>query len=343
MEENNVNCPPFFSIIIPVYNVGKFLEQCIESVLVQKEENYEIILIDDGSTDFSGEICDKYAERDGRIRTFHQKNSGLGVARNTGISYAKGTWILFLDSDDYWIPNTLEKISRAIREQEGRKLFVFRYMEDHGGKIIPSPHHGFESGVDKITDLLQFLERYEKTAGWAVWKLAIHRSLIYEEETLFFLDNVSHGEDLYWLLRLFQRACEATYCDVDIYRYRVRRGSLSESSPQNCLKWRESLNNTFDWFCVNEKFDRNGEIKQFIALHYMPYIFDSASMETVSEWEKHYDEMKKILGYISLDTCGKRGKILLKLAEMPKKVCFFGCIFLKKVGKWRLKSVKVNE
>lgn len=337
MEKKKIENAPLFSIIIPIYNVDQFLRQCIDSVLAQKIDDYEVLLIDDGSVDCSGEICDEYAEKDNRIRVWHQKNSGLGMARNTGIFHAKGTWILFLDSDDYWIPDTLEKIYKAILENGQSRLFAFRYMEDYDGQVRPAPQKGFVSGVDCIDDFPQFLTRYELTAGWAVWKLAIQRELIYQEETLLFLENVSHGEDLYWLLRLFQRAREITYYDADIYRYRIRPGSLSGMDCKNCLKWRESLNNTFDWFDVHREYDQDGYIKKYIAMHYLPHIFDSASLNSKFMWKERYGEMQKILKYLPPETCGKRGKILLILSGLSKEICFWGCLFLKKAGRWSQK------
>lgn len=89
------------SIIVPVYNVEKYLQRCIESILAQTFADFELLLIDDGSKDKSGDICDKYAARDSRIRVFHKKNGGVSSARNLGIEHAKGEWITFVDSDDW--------------------------------------------------------------------------------------------------------------------------------------------------------------------------------------------------------------------------------------------------
>lgn len=97
MESSNV-----FTIVIPVFNVIEYLSQCVQSVLSQEFYNYEIILVDDGSTDGSGERCDELARHDNRIRVIHQENQGLSAARNTGICAAGGKYVIFLDSDDYW-------------------------------------------------------------------------------------------------------------------------------------------------------------------------------------------------------------------------------------------------
>ena len=104
---------PLISLVIPVYNVEKYLDKCMESVLAQTYDNYEVILVDDGSTDNSGKMCDEYAERDSRVTVYHQKNSGVSVARNVGIENAKGEFISFIDSDDWVDESYLEKLVNA--------------------------------------------------------------------------------------------------------------------------------------------------------------------------------------------------------------------------------------
>ena len=92
---------PQISIVVPVYNVEKYLERCIDSILAQTFTDFELLLINDGSKDSSGLICDKYAEKDSRIRVFHKENEGVSRARNLGISNARGRWLCFIDSDDW--------------------------------------------------------------------------------------------------------------------------------------------------------------------------------------------------------------------------------------------------
>ena len=94
---------PHVSIVIPVYNTSRFLEECIRSVLHQDFTDWQVILIDDGSTDGSGTICDQFAANDPRIEVLHQPNQGLSVARNNGLARAQGEFVLFLDSDDFWL------------------------------------------------------------------------------------------------------------------------------------------------------------------------------------------------------------------------------------------------
>lgn len=123
-----------FSIIIPVYNVKLYIKRCITSVLNQTYKDYEVILVDDGSTDGSGKICDEYVKQDNRIRVIHQKNHGVSVARNVGIQAAIGEILLFLDSDDcYEQNNFLKEIAKVIH---GADIVVFNWKEfKHGQKF----------------------------------------------------------------------------------------------------------------------------------------------------------------------------------------------------------------
>lgn len=107
---------PLISVIIPVYNVEKYLHRCLDSVIEQTYKNLEVILIDDGSTDHSGEICDDYAAKDVRIHVIHQENQGVSAARNKGLDTAKGEYIAFVDSDDYILPEMYAKMLECIIE-----------------------------------------------------------------------------------------------------------------------------------------------------------------------------------------------------------------------------------
>ena len=105
---------PLITVIIPVYNVEKYLQRCLDSVIAQTYQNLEIICIDDGSTDCSGEICEQYAIKDERVKVFHQENQGVSAARNKGLDMASGEYIAFVDSDDYILKDMYAKMMRAL-------------------------------------------------------------------------------------------------------------------------------------------------------------------------------------------------------------------------------------
>ena len=121
------------SIIIPVYNVKKYLPRCIESVLAQTLGDFEALLVDDGSTDGSGALCDEYVRTDSRIQVFHQENGGLSSARNTGLQYARGDYITFVDSDDFLHPDFLMELVTLIRDT-GAQVSVCRYLPVEEGQ-----------------------------------------------------------------------------------------------------------------------------------------------------------------------------------------------------------------
>ena len=121
------------SVIVPVYNVEKYLVQCVDSILNQTYKNIEIILVDDGSTDSSGEICDRYAGSNNNIQCIHKKNQGLGMARNSGIEAASGEYIVFVDSDDYLGENHIANLYAGICSSEADTC-IGGFTRDSDGK-----------------------------------------------------------------------------------------------------------------------------------------------------------------------------------------------------------------
>lgn len=128
---------PLISVIVPVYNIEKYLERCVNSIREQTYDNIEILLVDDGSTDGSGKLCDKFAEEDDRIRVFHKENGGSSSARNLGIAEAKGEYLGFVDSDDYVSANMYELLVGAINEFQAEVAQVGRDEIDEEGKRLP--------------------------------------------------------------------------------------------------------------------------------------------------------------------------------------------------------------
>lgn len=120
---------PLISVIVPVYNVERYLDQCMDSLVRQSYINLEIVVVDDGSTDSSGKKCDAWAERDSRIRVIHQANKGLAGARNAGLDVARGDYIGFVDSDDYTLPDMFSTMMRNMQESEA-DLSIISYERE---------------------------------------------------------------------------------------------------------------------------------------------------------------------------------------------------------------------
>ena len=118
----------FFSVIVPVYNVEKYLSECVDSILSQTFTNFELILVNDGSKDGSGAICDAYAQKDGRVKVIHKENGGQSSARNCGVEVATGKYAIFIDSDDFFVTNTFFAELKD-KLDDDTDVVVFRYYK----------------------------------------------------------------------------------------------------------------------------------------------------------------------------------------------------------------------
>lgn len=198
---------PFFSIIIPVYKVERYLHQCVDSVLAQSYTNYEIILVDDGSPDSCPQICDEYSAKDLRIRTVHCENDGQSAARNTGLSSCtagkESHYIIYLDSDDYWEgTDALQNIANnVIKFNCDIVLFASYDIFPDGTTRISRGNYDLNYiNSHSKHEVLSHLFRNNQFPG-AVWILATRKSTIEENEISFVVGN--NAEDYAWLMQLF--------------------------------------------------------------------------------------------------------------------------------------------
>ena len=168
------------SVIVPVYNTQNYLPECIDSVLAQTFGDFELILVDDGSTDDSPQICDDYAARDPRVRVIHQKNAGPAAARNAGLDHAQGEYILFADSDDRLLPNLTAVVHDSLAKTNADCLGWQTILSDADGQ---RPYNRFFTGnaqiaepQEKMTFLIRRFFHYE--LGWELWNHAFRRKIV---------------------------------------------------------------------------------------------------------------------------------------------------------------------
>ena len=214
----------FISIIVPVYNVEKYLRECLDSISQLKAVTWEAILVDDGSTDTSGQICDEYAKQDSRFRVIHQKNTGVSAARNAGLDAAKGDWIWFVDSDDSINPD-FEISNPEVLNDADYVLFDMRKF--HDGEELKSLEH--QKGILKCTDLSKndFLCKYQCNH---------HQRLFYKKtwvmidhhQRLAFSLGTRVGEDLEFQYKYLTRCQRPARLDAVLYNYRLREGSATQ-------------------------------------------------------------------------------------------------------------------
>lgn len=220
-----------FSIIIPVYNVERYLNKCIESVVKQTYKNFEIILVDDGSPDSCPRICDEWAKKDDRIVVIHKGNGGLSSARNAGIKRAKGQYIGFIDSDDYWIENNfLEKIKDIVTENSV-DVILFEYKEvDESGNTIKTPQFKCQQSIK--ADLKKVVDED------CLYSSACHKFVkqeLFSNNDLFFREGVT-SEDIEWTAKLISVAKEYYIYPIVQYAYVQRKGSVVHSIDINAIK-----------------------------------------------------------------------------------------------------------
>lgn len=219
------------SIIVPVYNVEAFLKKCVDSLLTQdlSRDEYEIILVDDGSTDGSGALCDALSAEHGNIRVIHQQNRGLSGARNTGIAAAEGEYVQFVDSDDYLVPNVLGAL---IGQLEKQKLDVFRFNYQNvnlAGEVFepnkyPKPFVDF-SGV--VCDGQTFLNERLGFACYACQFLV--RSSFLRQEGNCFKEGI-YFEDVEWTPRILLQAGRVASTNMVVYNYLFRTDSIARNT-----------------------------------------------------------------------------------------------------------------
>lgn len=215
-----------YSFIIPVYNVEKYLKQCIDSILSQTYTTFEVVLIDDGSKDDSGKMCDDYVDRLDNVRVIHQNNQGLSVARNNGILIASGDYLIFCDSDDYYLTETfLEKINDVLSNRSYDILFFQRrkLLERTNTLCLPPPEYDEEINNEKNTGkLLCHLSEKGQLDASACLKV------IQREKCVMFKPGIL-SEDVEWIFRLLLTVDNIGVLNAPEYCYRIRNESISHS------------------------------------------------------------------------------------------------------------------
>ena len=213
------------SVIVPVYNVEAYLERCVESILHQTYTHFELILINDGSTDFSGQICDHLASQYENIKVYHIENAGVSNARNMGIQLATGSWVTFIDSDDFVTQDYLATLVSAV---EGLNVgFVIAPLHHiKNGIVTDLPSHSGKTELWSTEETMKELLMTTRTSFFPVAKL-FKRDLLADEK---FNTNYHLAEDALFLTELLLKTrCSCVFIDKPVYYYDHREGSATTS------------------------------------------------------------------------------------------------------------------
>lgn len=288
------------SIIIPVYNCDLYLRDCVNSVLSQNYENIEIILIDDGSTDKSGLICDEYAAQNERVRAYHQKNAGVSAARNVGLDMATGTYIVFLDADDILADNNLEQILAINPDADlviGGTIEINEDGQENGNKIILP---------EKVLNQKEILEAlfYEEQYGYlGILTPKVFKAEIIETKNIRFDTQIKYNEDRLFITEYL------LYCDkirfiTDYYYYYRQRSNSALGQIKEQFKPA-----VLTELAAFEKMKLLLE-KQYHELYYrISHLIFEKALYWLKKIPKNYpDEIKKAKKYMS-----ENAKICLKI------------------------------
>lgn len=236
-----------FSIIVPVYNVEEYLGRCVDSLRAQDypADQMELILVDDGSRDHSGEMCDVFAKEDPRIRVIHKENGGLSSARNAGLDQASGDYVIFADSDDYLEPTACQVLEQVIRQYQSPDAVVYDGWEERGNQAshiwrIPGTERACKTGPEYIRD------RYRQTnMNVEAWLYCYKRSFL-EEGKLRFREGILH-EDVEFTPRVLLKAKSVAETPKQLYHYVIRENSISTK--------KDKTKNIQDLFCTLQELD----------------------------------------------------------------------------------------
>lgn len=303
-----------FSIIVPIYGVEKYIKQCVNSVLDQNYNNYELILVDDGSPDSCPLICDEYAGKDERIIVIHKKNGGASDARNVGIKKAAGDYILFLDGDDYWLErDLLEKINERIKQYASDVICLnYKKVYDNGKEY---KYFSLETDMPKANMGIASVRYIIQNNIWtsAPWNKAVKKSLFFKGN-LTFIKGIT-SEDIDWCARLAALATTYDYIEKPYIGYRQRESSISKAITYDkvcCLR-----NNIFRIEKIVEITDikKKELLMQYFSYQYGTLLKNIALLQSRNQRKKICKDIKylqKLLEY--------SGNIKIKLLRLSGRV-----------------------
>lgn len=215
------------SVVVPIYKVEKYLKNCIDSILAQTYKNLEVILVNDGSPDRCGKICDEYANRDIRVIVIHKENGGLSSARNAGLEISKGEYIIFIDSDDWIDKNYIESLHQDLKDNDADiavPAFCFLY-EDGSSAVDPRIQNKTVFSAEESLECFLFNGYLTPCVASKMWKKSLWEEIRCPEGKLF--------EDQYTTYKLLMKANKVIYDPAVNYYYFKRNGSIGHSPFSN--------------------------------------------------------------------------------------------------------------
>ena len=275
------------SIIVPVYQVENYIRQCIDSILVQTFTDFELILVDDGSKDKSGQICDEYAVLDQRVKVIHKENGGLSDTRNCGMDQAVGNYFMFVDSDDYIAPTMLEYLYKALMNKEADIAvcnFLHFFEEDRKRDFSTNIQSEVLSGAE-----IFYSRKNERVYG--IWTVAWNK--LYKRETL---GNVrfrfgKYHEDEFWANDIYQMDIKVVTIPECLYYYRQRDNSImGRKNIKRDFDILEALQERIAVYFMDE---RHADQAYKVMIFSLEYLAESKKLITNKDEENQFLQAEK--------------------------------------------------
>lgn len=302
---------PFISVIIPVYNVKNYLKRCVESLLQQKYNYCEIILVDDGSDDGSSDICDLLAKENRNVFAFHKVNGGLASARNYGLEYVNGRYVTFVDADDWVTCDYFETIDKYLRENESDILkFGYQNIQDNKPGLVTTPF--FDEGVyekESIEkDILPgvigpiCLFDYSRTALMSACTSAYAVAFLNENNIRFQSEREILSEDHLFNYKALLRASRIGISHKVLYMYDFREGSLTKRYIINMVRRKQSLLGVY-----KQELEKCKILKKYESIYYSQCVdgYYACIINECSQWvsDNKKNNRRKVKDILELDEC----------------------------------------
>lgn len=299
---------PKLSVIIPVYKTEKYIDECIKSVLSQSFEDFELILVDDGSPDRCGEIIDLYAERDSRIKVIHKKNEGVVRARNDGARMATGDYIVNIDSDDYITEGAFECLSKNIEKSNADVCFFGSIIHygDKTEKCLPRFSPGIYSDEGKKKGLYERLVYDSEKPFYSfgvnpALSVKIIKRELYIKYAFDVDSSIKIGEDFALSLPAMLSADTLLYIDKPLYVYRVLDESVSHKFDENLMLYFKKMLDSFEKNCIDlDKYNLKGQLGVYASYALFNFMADAAmSLKDCKSYLRTMRSIdKKVFDYI---------------------------------------------
>ena len=304
---------PKISVIVPVYKAETYLHRCVDSLLAQTFTDFEILLVDDGSPDRSGEICDEYARKDSRVRVFHKENGGVSSARNVGLDNARGEYVCFVDSDDWVEEEMFATLLKSFQSKMEMDILFWGFQYDNSQvqdykkrkALKEKLQYVYCDAAESILESVYWLEKRD-LFGWT-WNKLFRREII-QSQKIRFDETISLQEDHLFTLEYVRFVKSLMVLPYYPYHYRVLDGSLM-NRRRNYAEWKKVIE-----LLLQERLSLANMIESSISISYRKYVYESFILASFHSLSALYNNNSAYEARI----------IELNLLKRSMKKCIYG-------------------